>query len=402
MKKNRLVILAAVVALMFSSIGFAEELPFDKPLGEKQEHLFFVQDLPNHTLRDICSFRYVSEPNRIQILLGSDEDKRVEYGYDFAGKRTSSIAEGQYPVISENSVTLRALSENSSERIYLTRKQIVSDAADIEDIVYSEEEQGFEIRLMSFGEAFNEVGIDIAIYSGPYGQIRSLYTTDKCIVILYFDEHHIACVERYTFEGKRIGRVELNARVKGIVEGPDGSTIYIQKADPERVLGEDECDDPIEVVRINWEPEAIINDGSGPRSVIQERTRAGNTVARFTDHQFGLLRVEEQETGIVDYRAPIRSSENLVKLQIPYGDIKAKMESGARNLMVEYQGQTLTFPMELFACDDMLAAMPCQTDATIEIIMHTDETGDVTCDVQLFVVEQVNGMTRVVHRKTIQ
>jgi hypothetical protein len=159
---------------------------------------------------------------------------------------------------------------------------------------------------------------------------------------------------------------------------------------------------PLEVIQVNWEPEKEISDGSGPRPVIQERTRAGHTVARFTDHQFGLLRVEEPETGIVDYQAPIRSSENLVKLQIPYGDIKAKFESGVRNLLVDYQDQELVFPMALFDCDDMLAAMPCLTDATIEIIMHTDEAGNVTYDVQLFVVEQVNGMTKVVHRQKIR
>ena len=58
--------------------------------------------------------------------------------------------------------------------------------------------------------------------------------------------------------------------------------------------------------------------------------------------------------------------------------------------------------MDLFDCDDMLASMPCQSDSTIEIILHTDEAGIVTYEVQLFVVEQVNAMTRVVHRKTIQ
>jgi hypothetical protein len=34
--------------------------------------------------------------------------------------------------------------------------------------------------------------------------------------------------------------------------------------------------------------------------------------------------------------------------------------------------------------------------------MQTDEAGNITYDVQLFVVEQVDGMTKVVHRKTIQ
>ncbi len=209
-------------------------------------------------------------------------------------------------------------------------------------------------------------------------------------------------VERYTYDGELVDSVVTNFGVKKMTEGPNGSTIYIQAKYPEEENQERKRFSALEVIQINWNGEGGLSQNNGPRPVIQERTRAGYTIARFTDHQFGLLRVEEPETGIVDYSAPIRSNENLVKLQIPYCDIKAKMESGARNLMVEYQGQTLTFPMELFACDDMLAAMPCQSDATIEIIMQTDEAGNVTFEVQLFVVEQVNAMTKVVHRKTIQ
>jgi hypothetical protein len=232
-----------------------------------------------------------------------------------------------------------------------------------------------------------------------------LYTTKDHIVVLskaMADDEKTAkgYIERFTYDGKLVDTVEIDFCVNTITEGPNGSTIYIQRRGTDDIDQNKSKSGVWEAIQINWESKSI--NGSGPKSVIQEKTRAGHTVARFTDSQFGLLRIEEPETGIVDYQAPIRSNESLVKLQIPYGDIKAKFESGVRNLLVYYQDQELVFPMELFACDDMLAAMPCQSDATIEIIMQTDEAGNVTFEVQLFVVEQVNGMTRVVHRKTIQ
>jgi hypothetical protein len=244
---------------------------------------------------------------------------------------------------------------------------------------------------------------DFPVVDDYYSEVYDLYATEDYIVVLYKNAGEMkGYIDRYTYEGEKIDGVETNYCVKKMTQGPDGSTIYIQKRYPDEENQERKEFSALEVIQINWNGEGGLSQNNGPRPVIQERTRAGYTVARFTDHQFGLLRVEEPETGIVDYSAPIRSNEKLVKLQIPYGDIQAKLESGARNLMVKYQGQTLTFPMELFACDEMLAAMPCQSDATIEIIMHTDEAGNVTFEVQLFVVEQVNGMTKVVHRKTIQ
>jgi hypothetical protein len=390
-----MIILVVIMALVFSGIGFAEELPSDQPLGEKQKHLFYASDLPSNKLYDMRSFIYLAELHQIQILHGTDEEGAV-FGYDFSGKRSLNIATVKYPVMNRNSATLTARSKINSELIYLTGEKMVSDQGDIGD---RERFQGLDIRLMSFDDSSEEALMDIPIYSGPCGYIRGLYTTKDYIVIFYIDDQLTAFIERYTYGGVLHDRVTVNTRTKGMVEGPDGSTLYIQKANPTRGEGEDECEDPIEVVQIIWDEKV---DVAGPKHVIQEKTRVGHTLARFTDSQFGLLRMEEPETGIVDYKAPIRSKENLVKLQIPYCDIKAKLESGARNLMVEYQGQTLSFPMELFDCDDMLASMPCQDHATIEIIMHTDEAGTITYDVQLFVVEQVDGMTRVVHRKTIQ
>ncbi|BES64339.1 hypothetical protein SANA_07780 [Gottschalkiaceae bacterium SANA] len=394
MKKNRMIILALMLALLFSGIGFAMGLPPDQPLGDKERHLFYASELPSNKLSDIQSFMYVADLNQIQILQGTDEDESV-VGYDLTGEQSFNIATVKYPVMVTNSAILTAQSKINSDLIYLTRNGMLSDQGDSGD---RERMRTFDLRLMRLNDS-EEILMDVPVYSGRFGEIRGLYTTKDYIVVLYIDEHMTGIIERYTYAGVMHDHVMVNYRTKGIVEGPDGSTLYMQKANPTRGEGEDECEDPIEVVQIIWDEKV---DVAGPKRVIQEQTRVGHTLARFTDSQFGLLRMEDAETGIVDYKAPIRSKENLVKLQIPYCDIKAKLESGARNLMVEYQDQTLSFPMDLFNCDDMLAAMPCQDHATIEIIMHMDEAGTVTYEMQLFVVEKVDGMTKVVHRKTIQ
>ncbi len=481
MKKSRVVILTAVVGLIFSSIGFADDLTIiDQPLGEKQEHLFFLEDL---SLCEIDDFDYDPVNEQIYILMDTDESQTLDV-YDLNGV---PVAHPNHDLIlgySRKQIEFnekKAWSiENQEDKDYLFLNNVMSsEITDVlnesvkgfrvqgnqaiyffeDDIPFSRDyryvtgtnnpfklddsilhdtsrnisgydlsadgneafylirekiDEHREISINRVNETKNQDEISIPVYSGRYCTAGNLYTTDEHIVVSYWDENNIGHIERYTYEGDWVDGIVVNFRISKIIEGPDGSTLYIQKADPERLLpGKDDdpedprfswCEDPIEMVQINWnaEEKSTLQSTRGMKPVIREQTRSGQTIARFTDSQFGLLRVEEPETGIMDYQAPIRSHENLVRLQIPYCDIKAKLESGVRNLLVNYQDQELIFSMVLFDRDDMLASMPCQSDATIEIIMHTDEAGKLTYEVQLFVVEQVNGMTKVVHRKTIQ
>lgn len=239
--------------------------------------------------------------------------------------------------------------------------------------------------------------------------VFDLYTTEDYIVVFskaLMIENEIAVgkgfIERYTYDGELVDSVTTNFGVKRITEGPNGSTLYIQKHYSENVDRDTCSGGTMEVVQVNWENETVKGRTGGPRHIVQERTRDGLTMARFQDSQFGLLRAEEPETGIVDYRAPIRSEENLVRLQMPYYDVAAKLASGARNLVVEYRDQMITLPLTIFDCEDLLDTMPCQDEATFEIILKTDEAGNVSYQVQLFVVEKMNGMTSVVHRKTVE
>ena len=58
--------------------------------------------------------------------------------------------------------------------------------------------------------------------------------------------------------------------------------------------------------------------------------------------------------------------------------------------------------MSRFDCSELLEGMPCKDDATIEIQLSAAEEGSTKVVIQVYVVEQANEMTKVVHRKTIQ
>ncbi|BES64337.1 hypothetical protein SANA_07760 [Gottschalkiaceae bacterium SANA] len=359
MMKRRIAVIGVFFALVFSNFGFATNQVGDLPLQGNQERLFVVKNIETLPLCVIGNFDYDLEKEEVTLQFGNEQ------------------------------IFLQSnLSPDGTEMI------------DLDHVMVNEEENIRKVFLV-FQKIDSPESRRISISADQFYKQKNILTTDEYIILSYWTTDGKVCVERYTYEGVLKGRVKVNERISVIIEGPNGSSLYLQKVNLNSNSMPDEmrCDDPVELIQINWDGKLEL---AGPKRVIQEQTRVGHTLARFTDNQFGLLRMEEPETGIVDYKAPIRSKENLVKLQIPYCDIKAKLESGARNLMVEYQGLTLSFPMELFQCDDMLAAMPCQDHATIEIIMHTDEAGKVTNEIQLFVVEQTNAMTKIVHRKTLQ
>lgn len=139
-----------------------------------------------------------------------------------------------------------------------------------------------------------------------------------------------------------------------------------------------------------------------PKSMIAERSFGGKTLANFRDKSFGLLKVEDLEAGVVDYRAVLRSEKADLRLRIPYEDMREKQVTAARNLQIEYQGQVISIPMTVFDCEELLLQMPCQEEATFEIHLKGIEEGTMEMGIDLFVVDQVDEMTRVVHRATIR
>ena len=229
--------------------------------------------------------------------------------------------------------------------------------------------------------------------SGRYNAIRGIHATEDYIVVFYkLDETGYGYIQRYTYEGKMLESVVTDYCAGFITAGPDDSTLYIQ--------GNRDEDYYFDVMKVKWD---VGTKSTGrPKSIISERTVGGVTTAEFKNDGFGLLRAEESETGVVNYRAPLKSDEMKVKLRIPFADLQGKLNAGAENLLIEYQGQQIQIPMSAFDCADLLGGMPCQDDATVEIQLTIDEAGNVKVVVQLFVVEQVDAMTKVVHRKIIQ
>lgn len=134
--------------------------------------------------------------------------------------------------------------------------------------------------------------------------------------------------------------------------------------------------------------------------LVAERTFGGRTIARFDDSRFGLI-VQRDENGLIDYRAPLRSKVNDVRLRIPYGDLMTKITEGARDLILSYKGNEIRIPMTVFE-GDWLAGMPAGTESTFEIHLLVDEMGQTTYTIDFFVVEQINEITRLVHRKPVQ
>ena len=144
------------------------------------------------------------------------------------------------------------------------------------------------------------------------------------------------------------------------------------------------------------------SDSSGrPMSLIKERSVAGKTVAVFREGCYGMLKEKDPRTGAIDYWVPLRSEEKEVRLRMPLCDVMAKVGGAAQNLEILYGEDRIQIPMTVLAVQDLLAQMPCDTDATVEIQLVRGQDGTVTVTAELFVVEQVDSMTKVVHRMPI-
>jgi hypothetical protein len=149
--------------------------------------------------------------------------------------------------------------------------------------------------------------------------------------------------------------------------------------------------------KIEWGSSSM----GSPTRLIHERSFGGKTTAAFRDGGYGLLQRNEDEFGLVDYLAPLRTKESDVRLRIPLSDVLTRLGGSARNLEILFGEDRISIPMTALAVQDLLAQMPCETDATIEIHLVRGEDGTITVSADLFVVEQVDGMTKLVHRRAI-
>lgn len=315
--------------------------------------------------------------------------------FDFSADGSEIVAVGY-----EKQKDVQRLLEPSIDELYIEILPILTKSLAPRDFLQEsegkvEEAFRFPVKVEGYGDA------------SQYLLIGDMYTTEEHIVVIFCEwNQERVFLQRYNYDGKLVDQIETSFSASCISPGPNGSTLYLQKRymdleEPTR----DELSfiEPrliqLEIIQMNWDQKE--QQTGGMRPVIAERTFGGRTLARFTDKKFGLLKQVEEETGIVDYRAPLKAQTNDLRLQIPYCDVLAKAGTGARNLMITYQGQEIAIPFDLLMSVSV-DEMPCQDEATIEVHLQQGEDGNITVTIELFVVEQVDGMTKVVHRKTIQ
>lgn len=161
------------------------------------------------------------------------------------------------------------------------------------------------------------------------------------------------------------------------------------------------------VYLVNWD---ATETGSTPSTLsqgrlqplIRERSMNGKTLARFKSHGYGLMKQIEEETGIVDYLAPLKTESSDVLLQIPLEDLLEKLDEQARNLEILYGDDHIVIPITSLDCRAALNELPCATDATIEIHLTRQENGSVQWTASLYVIEQIDEKTKLVHRTNLQ
>ncbi len=238
----------------------------------------------------------------------------------------------------------------------------------------------------------DEVDVNQIDTNWKYNGFRGLIAAKDYIVVLFRIGHeNCGYIQRYSYSGELLESYKTEYCVGELAEGPNNSVLYLQKNHDD--------DSYYDVIKVTWNLEKSVGR---PKPMISERTVGGQTTAEFRDDGFGLLKVTDSESGAMNYLAPLKSDEDKVRLRIPFADILTKVNAGADNLLITYRGNEITIPMSRFDCTELLDGMPCQDDATIEIQLSVGEDGSIKIVIQVFVVEQVDDITKVVHRETIQ
>ncbi|BES66405.1 hypothetical protein SANA_28440 [Gottschalkiaceae bacterium SANA] len=199
-----------------------------------------------------------------------------------------------------------------------------------------------------------------------------------------------------------IHRVDMDGSIQESVDLP-GQVLYFDSKGSETIVSVTQSFEPSGIkngyYKVEWDKKS--STGS-PNRLIRERSFGGKTTAVFCDGGYGLFQKDIDESGAIDYLAPLRTKESEVRLRMPLCDVLAKLNDSARNLEILFGEDRILIPMTALAVEDLLAQMPCETDATVEIHLIRGEDGTITVRADLFVVEQVDGMTKLVHRRAIQ
>ena len=225
-------------------------------------------------------------------------------------------------------------------------------------------------------------------------------TFDNCLLTgLLYDGNGFQISAIGQEENSIIYRVDKDGEVKDSVELPGISGYFDSKGNATIacVLTFNRIASTSGYYKIEWGSSSV----GSPRRLIRERSFGGKTIAEFRDGGYGLLQ-RDDESGAIDYLAPLRTKESDVRLRMPLSDVLMRLGDWTRNLEIFFGEDRISIPMTALAVQDLLAQMPCETDATIEIHLLRGEDGTITVTADLFVVEQVDGMTKLVHRRAIQ
>ena len=332
-------------------------------------------------------------------LFGQEIAYRLKGDYQSRGLKTrfqlhalGAPEEDAGAIVEQDNATVKSFdfSPDGSMFVYVGgtgSKKTVSDSwyrrASIENHDFLE----FETSLFQPSEAMNSE----LIYT-PWDMV----TTNRGFVVLMKADAAGAKVEPsfiqyYGYDGTLLHEVRVNHCVKKIAQLSDNETLYLRM---------DEDTYTMELMKITWEKK-VVPGKTGFKPLIKERSFGDQTVAKYRSHTFGMIKEMNEDTETFSYRAPVHSSKGEVRLQIPYCDVQEKCVEGAESLLVLYRGLQVELPMAAFACDSLLKTMPCETEATIEIHLFGADDGHVEFHADLFVVESINSITKLVHRAEI-
>lgn len=197
----------------------------------------------------------------------------------------------------------------------------------------------------------------------------------------------------YSSEGELLHEVQVNHCVKKFAQLAENKTLYLRMNEELNRL---------EVMKITWWQEQTSESRNTPRPLISERTFKNQTRANFRPDSFGILKKTDEESGSTIYRALLRSRQDEVQLRIPYEDVRDLCNDTGAVLQIENHDFKLQIPMAQLSCDDLLAGMPCETDATIEIRLSRNHENSISYSVDFFVVECRDDHTKLVHRTTLK
>lgn len=226
-------------------------------------------------------------------------------------------------------------------------------------------------------------------------------STERIPTLFEYDQDEFQIVDSEGQEGRSIIlRYDGNGALIDSAHVP-GEAICFDMQGNRTVISTRGADDKDRVFLVYWEGKPDLSEpllmSSSPRALIQEKTRSGETKAVFGDGKYGLLKKEDNETGRVEYQAPLRSNASKFKLQIPFVDLLSKLGDD-RNLTILYGKEQIKIPMQVLDARELLKQLPCETGATIEIQLIRGEDGRVKVTAELFVVEEINAKTKLVHR----